>query len=243
MKATIQDANFVTIQGWVINQLGLTSNEAIVYALVYGFPEGFDKPISYIAQWIGSSERTTQRLLQRLIRDGFIKAELRTGKSTSYTCIPPSNCHPRQIVTPDKNDTNPRQFVTPIYNNYNNIIDCVSTRACAREEEKKGEAAPRFKKPTVDEIAAYCAERNNSISAGEFYDFYESKGWLVGKTPMKDWKACVRTWERRRQNENNQNNKQYATRQNNTKFADIAESMSAITAGINAAITERRLDK
>ncbi len=55
----------------------------------------------------------------------------------------------------------------------------------------------KFFKPTVEEVAGYCRERNNGIDAQSFVDFYESKGWLVGKTPMKDWKAAVRTWERR----------------------------------------------
>lgn len=52
-----------------------------------------------------------------------------------------------------------------------------------------------FKKPSVEEINAYCQERQNNINPNTFYDFYESKGWIVGKQPMKDWKACVRTWE------------------------------------------------
>ena len=57
----------------------------------------------------------------------------------------------------------------------------------------------RFVKPTVEEIKAYCQERGNLIDAQSFYDFYESKGWKVGNTAMKDWKACVRTWEKRKQ--------------------------------------------
>jgi len=55
----------------------------------------------------------------------------------------------------------------------------------------------RFKKPTIDEIVLYCVERNSSVQAAEFYDFYESKNWYIGKNKMKDWKAAVRTWERR----------------------------------------------
>lgn len=55
----------------------------------------------------------------------------------------------------------------------------------------------RFIKPTVAEVEAYCEERGNKIDPGEFVDFYESKGWVVGKSPMKDWRAAVRTWERR----------------------------------------------
>jgi len=53
----------------------------------------------------------------------------------------------------------------------------------------------RFIKPTVEEIALYCRERQNTISAEQFFNFYESKGWRVGNQPMKDWKAAVRTWE------------------------------------------------
>ena len=55
----------------------------------------------------------------------------------------------------------------------------------------------RFKKPSVDDIVDYCKERNNNIDAEAFIDFYESKDWKIGKNKMKDWKAAVRTWERR----------------------------------------------
>ena len=54
----------------------------------------------------------------------------------------------------------------------------------------------RFEKPTLSEIEQYCIERNNNINAAQFYDYYESNGWKVGKNSMKDWKAAVRTWER-----------------------------------------------
>lgn len=54
----------------------------------------------------------------------------------------------------------------------------------------------RFVKPTVEEVKQYCIERNNCVNAEQFYDYYESNGWKVGKNSMKDWKAAVRTWER-----------------------------------------------
>lgn len=56
--------------------------------------------------------------------------------------------------------------------------------------------AARFTPPTVDEVRAYCQERGNSVDPERFVDFYASKGWLVGKTRMKDWRAAVRSWER-----------------------------------------------
>lgn len=60
----------------------------------------------------------------------------------------------------------------------------------------KGEQkTKKFTKPTVEEINTYCRERQNTISAEQFFNFYESKGWRIGSSPMKDWKAAVRTWE------------------------------------------------
>lgn len=54
----------------------------------------------------------------------------------------------------------------------------------------------RFTPPTREEVAAYCSERGNKVEPDRFVDFYTSKGWMVGKSPMKDWKAAVRGWER-----------------------------------------------
>jgi len=53
-----------------------------------------------------------------------------------------------------------------------------------------------FKKPLIHEIEAYCLERDNDINAEQFFDFYEARGWLIGKNKIKCWKACVRTWEK-----------------------------------------------
>ena len=57
-------------------------------------------------------------------------------------------------------------------------------------------APKRFIPPSIDEVAAYCNERKNGVNAQRFIDYYETRGWMLGKTKMKDWKAAVRTWER-----------------------------------------------
>ena len=59
----------------------------------------------------------------------------------------------------------------------------------------------KFKKPTLEEVEAYCKERNNNVDAELFINHYDSNGWKVGKNSMKDWKACIRTWERNKVNE------------------------------------------
>ena len=56
--------------------------------------------------------------------------------------------------------------------------------------------APRFTPPTLEEVKAYCEERDNGVDPQRFIDYYETRGWMLGKTKMKDWRAAVRTWER-----------------------------------------------
>jgi len=63
-------------------------------------------------------------------------------------------------------------------------------------KESIGNSKEKFTKPTIEEINSYCKERKNNVDPDRFYNFYESKGWYVGKNKMKDWKACVRTWEK-----------------------------------------------
>ena len=81
--------------------------------------------------------------------------------------------------------------------------------------------AKRFTPPTLAEVQSYVAERQSPVDPQGFIDFYESKGWLVGKTPMKNWKAACRNaekWERWA-------NKapQYATESAVGGFAEIGE--------------------
>lgn len=79
-------------------------------------------------------------------------------------------------------------------------LDKVRLDKVRLEECNSGQAATptpskRFVKPTLEEVTVYCQERKNNVNPQRFIDFYTSKGWKVGREPMKDWKACVRTWE------------------------------------------------
>tara|TARA_R110002110_G_scaffold21505_7_gene85427 strand:- start:56 stop:676 length:621 start_codon:yes stop_codon:yes gene_type:complete len=82
---------------------------------------------------------------------------------------------------------------TPSLKNYtdNTNINIINTNLTDSNKKKS------FKKPNLNEVKSYCIERNNNIDAMAFIDFYESKGWQIGKEKMKSWKACIRTWESR----------------------------------------------
>ncbi|MCD8101698.1 MAG: hypothetical protein LUE26_03870, partial [Alistipes sp.] len=65
----------------------------------------------------------------------------------------------------------------------------------------------KFIPPTVEEVEAYCREKDYHIDAQQFVDFYETSGWMRQKTKIKDWRACVRTWVRRQNGQANQSGK------------------------------------
>lgn len=89
------------------------------------------------------------------------------------------------VITPDNSVT---KKITPI-----TVSDSVSVSVSDNNNKKSSRFAP----PSLEEVKSYCQERNNGVNPETFIDFYASKGWKVGNQPMKDWKACVRTWERR----------------------------------------------
>ena len=72
----------------------------------------------------------------------------------------------------------------------NNTLTLKGSSVCATAKPRK------FTPPSIEEVRDYCLERMNNVDPEKFIDFYESKGWMVGKNKMKDWRAAVRTWER-----------------------------------------------
>jgi len=121
------------------------------------------------------------------------KAHLLIGMKTNneelIAFIPNSGVHPL-----DKMSTLPSQIVQArvdkmSYNTNKDINKDIN-------KEKIYIKKKSFKKPSINEIHDYCKDRNNKIDAEKFFDYYESKGWLIGKSPMKNWQAAVRTWEK-----------------------------------------------
>ena len=75
-------------------------------------------------------------------------------------------------------------------------VDIINTNNTKEIPNKDKEIPSIFRKPNFEEVKAYCDERGNKVDPQRFIDYYESKGWKVGKSSMKDWKAAVRTWEK-----------------------------------------------
>ncbi|MBQ1573970.1 MAG: replisome organizer [Clostridiales bacterium] len=118
----------------------------------------------------------------------------------------------KALLTTDENNaytlsvTNPLQVCDETVTNQSTQVRLGKVRLGKDRKESdvsdKPKHSVRFVPPTFDEVNAYCIERQNGIDAQAFIDFYESKGWMIGKDKMKSWKAAVRTWENRRKAEN-----------------------------------------
>lgn len=103
------------------------------------------------------------------------------------------------VITPITKDNSVKENITPItVSDSVTVSDTVSVSEYVPPTEvKKREARKRFSPPSVAEVATYCRERGSAVDPEAFVDFYAAKGWKVGNAPMKDWRASVRTWEKR----------------------------------------------
>lgn len=159
-----------------------------------------------LSELFGWSRKKTTRFFELLEKDGMVTTE-RTAKGTTvtlvnydiYQCCGTTD-DTTKGTTKDTTGVTTEELLTHTNNNVR-IKECNkyinNMGADAQEEKPKSKA---FVPPTVEEVRAYCVERNNNVDAEQFVDFYTSKNWFVGKNKMKDWKASVRTWERERKN-------------------------------------------
>lgn len=116
----------------------------------------------------------------------------------------------------------------------------IESKSNANQEPltKNHKPLTKFIPPTPEEVAQYCAERNNGINSQEFIDHYQANGWKRGNTKIKDWKACVRTWEknheRRSQTTGNFNRKESLADREDRKTARLLAELEAEEIRISA---------
>lgn len=192
----LDNDNYMVIQGWMRNELGLKGNELMVFALIYGFSQDGNSEFygswSYIAEWTGASKRTVSTTLNSLCEKGLL--EKRTINTNGMRCCSYKVCKNfmgdekiawgvmkklhggGEKIAPNNIDNNTRD----INNNPPN-------------PPKGGKKIP----PTIEEVREYAQSRGNVVDPDYFFDYYEGLNWMRGKTKVKDWQATYRTWERR----------------------------------------------
>ena len=123
------------------------------------------------------------------------KKQLLSEKSKKSNCPLNDNDNDNDISFLEKKKQKSDAAVSDLVENENSESPIETLQ---NSKEQSGSGRKKFTIPTPEEVQAYCDERKNGILGQQFCDFYSSKGWKIGKEPMKDWKAAVRTWEMRR---------------------------------------------
>lgn len=176
----VYNSNYITVQGWMVNDLQLKGTELMVFAIIYGFSQAEEQhytgSLQYLADWTGSTKQTVINALKSLLDKGYIgKVEnVYNGVKFIEYYSKILNGGSQKILMGGIQKIRPNNIDI---NNLDNNIG-------------------KFHKPTIEDIKAYCIERRNNVDPERFYNYYESNGWKVGKNPMKDYKACIRSWER-----------------------------------------------
>ena len=204
-----QKTNFTQVPNEILNSQELSWRAKGLWAYMAGKPEGWEFTIKSMASQCKDSYTATNSAVKELLEIGLIKREIvmtKNGKKCFYSIYEKPNMEKPNMEKPsmEKPSMESQCLESQVWkiNGYSNtnisnkekvILKKSNTNISKVDSREK---ARRFQKPSVEEVRAYCEERKNKVDAESFVDFYESKGWVVGKSPMKNWKAAVRTWER-----------------------------------------------
>ena len=201
----ISKDNYVTILGFMAipteeGGLGLSGNELIIYAVLHGFSQDgrswFEGTQDYLAEWCGGTTRTVRNVLNSLISKGFVEKREKKIKNVIFYDYRVTNA---SIFQGAENFSSVAEKSSHHINKDNYTTPSVLDTSVSNTSPPKGKSKSKsFVAPSIEDVLAYCAEHEFSIDPYEFFDHYQSNGWMVGKAKMKDWVATLRNWERRK---------------------------------------------
>lgn len=158
-------------------------------------PEDWDYTVAGLASINKESKPAIQSTLKELEKGGYLVRTRTQNEKGQFDYIydvyeKPRTENPCTVnqCTEEPCTENMPQYNTKELNTNNKLLN---------NKKRRDSSARRFTPPTIEEVQAYCEERNNRVDPERFVDFYTSVGWKVGNKPMKDWKAAIRTWEKR----------------------------------------------
>ena len=186
-----KDSNFTIIHNSVFMNYELSYKAKGLLCQMLSLPDGWSFSIEGLARLASDGRDSVANTLKELERAGYFRREKnRTdGKFQGIEYIIAEKPFTENPYTEKPFTENPTQLSTKES----------SIKKSSTDNNK------RFVRPTVEQVAEYIRENDYGIDAESFVDYYNANGWKVGKQSMKDWKAAVRNWERRRENDNGLN--------------------------------------
>lgn len=201
---------FTQISNVVLNDNELSLEEKGLFCYLFSKPDGWEFHYNAMRKELNEkSDKTIRKILNRLVEKGYIIKTQINNDNGQFGGLDIEFTDKSFSITKGKNaDASNLPFgkneeSANLPSNNTNIITntdiITNTKDIILEEPKK------FVKPTIEEIASYCKEKNINIDATQFYYFYEAKGWMIGKNKMKSWKAAIMTWKRNSNSNNTAN--------------------------------------
>lgn len=191
-------ADYSVISNWHLRERELSLKAKGLLTLMLSLPNDWDYSINGLVAICKENKTAVKATLKELKEFGFLvvtKIPPCKENGGRFEYVYDIYEHPQQEIQEiEKQEIeNLPLEILPIENrpqlntNKSNTEKSITNKSSIKE---------KFKKPSVDEVKEYCKERKNNIDPERFVDYYTAKGWKIGKQPMKDWKAAVRTWEK-----------------------------------------------
>jgi len=220
------EAGFVPIRRGLFDhiQLGLMKGRDLSTYIAIHFFADYDTGVAYnvsapyLANFLHERPDRIRRSLRRLEGGGYIKRFAQKGGEPGYDividkylvkkCISIDAAKSKSIneiaftVKENCTLTVNREYIECTSGEHRALpikdIKILTVKEINKSEDKKPRTNPAFIPPTPEQVEEYAGSIGFEVDGAEFVDFYESKGWMVGKNKMKDWKAAVRTWKIRK---------------------------------------------
>lgn len=200
--------SYTVIDNAVLQNVNLSFEARGFLAYLLSLPNDWSFTVRGIVKQTGVSKSVILRLVDELKTAGYIKLERKQDKQGRFTQSSwhiyeapiDHNMQKRNTAKTEHGVYGTRCLRNTVITEHGEngpIQNTNNNKVLNKQSTKDNKVIGRFVAPTVEEVQAYCFERGNSVDPNQFVDFYTSKGWKVGKNPMKDWKAAVRTWEQR----------------------------------------------
>ena len=205
---------YTTVSNAYLRDTSLSMEEMGLLTFLRSCSDGFVVSIRGLAHCFNSGEKAIRSAMTKLIEKGYVVRtqtkrnggkygnmdyvsfdslkERETWENSSDGCAETRCAENRRAEVERQRNTNIRS------NNIRSNNESIERGGVAKATPQTPPKKSHFQKPTVEEIQAYLDEKDIvGIDAEYFWNFYETKGWLVGKSPMKNWRACIATWVKR----------------------------------------------
>lgn len=203
-----KERDFTVINNTVLKDARLSWKAKGLFCYLLSLPEDWIIYQSELLNHATDGRESLRNAIQELEQLGYLQIEKKRDGKGYFTTIYRVIENPNETDGSGKPDAeNPMQETRcgkPDAENptlLNTNIPNTDKQSTNKQNTKKESFTP----PTLEDVAEYCKERNNNIDAMQFIDYYSARGWRFNNGgKMKDWRATVRTWERRNYSNNSE---------------------------------------